>query len=341
MSTPARSALKARGADVRGEGARARVERLLEVRMRLEHAANVFPLFHVVCYYAIFLLLVVPGAVNALWLQSALWIALVLLNFSLSIGIQHMHAHRRLFTARVPNRVLEILLCFPCVTSYPMMKYVHVYLHHKYQDAPPDPTSTRGRERGVRAVLYWLTYSFVAQGATIKGLYAKDAAPVWRDLRAQHVVDNLAVIAIAWVLIFALPERMLWVYAVPMALVLVNIGYFAWLTHGPCPGAGPAGSLNTVNRWMNFFIHNQGYHYIHHRYPGVHWTRIPDHLDLMKEVDDRLIVPYWVTLNTAWRILLPRLFHSPDYGARWKARYDALKAEGTSRLAWLPYFSWV
>ena len=222
-----------------------------------------------------------------------------------------------------------------------MMRYVHVYLHHVYQDGPRDPTSTRGAESGWRAVHYWLTYSFVAQAATIRGLFAPDAARIWREMRVQHVVDNLTVILAGWFLIFMDPPRMVFVYLLPMLLVLVNIGYFAWLTHGPCTGQGVNASLNTVNRWLNFFIHNQGYHFIHHRYPGVHWTRIPEYFRLMKEVDERLIVPYWVTLHTAWRIVLPLRFHDQRYGVRWKERYAERLAAGRTRLRCLPYFGWI
>ena len=317
------------------------LERFLERRLRLEHAANIFPLIHIGCYYVTFILLAVPGLVTSVGLQVLLWIGLLLLNFSLSIGIQHMHAHRKLFTSQFANRGVELLLCFPCVTSYPMMKYVHVYVHHKYQDGPGDPTSTRGSVRGARAVLYWLTYSFVAQGATIRALYSKNAAPIWRDLRIQHTVDNSTVILIGWILIFADPIRMFWLYLLPMSLILLNVGYFAWLTHGTALGKGAMGSLNTVNRWMNLFIHNQGYHYIHHRHPGVHWTKIPDYLDLMTEVDERLIVPYWVTLNSAWRILAPGHFHDGCYGRRWKLRYEAKERLHQCRIPWLHYFSWI
>ena len=59
------------------------------------------------------------------YLLVPLWALIYLLSYSLSIGVLHMHAHRKLFTARVPNRILEFLLCFPCVLSYPMMKYTH------------------------------------------------------------------------------------------------------------------------------------------------------------------------------------------------------------------------
>src|SRR5215831_14428843 len=94
-------------------------ERALERVVRLEHAANIFPLVHVACYYTLFFCLAWRGLVETPWLRLPLWVALVLLNFSLSIGIMHMHAHRKLFTDERANRVLEFLLSLPCCLSYP------------------------------------------------------------------------------------------------------------------------------------------------------------------------------------------------------------------------------
>ena len=318
-----------------------RMEHVLERSLSLEHGANVLPLLHVVLYYGIFGLLATPGLVTSLLLQVPLWVALLLLNYSLSIGIQHLHAHRKLFRSAVANRVLEFLLCFPCLTSYPMMRYVHVYLHHKHEDGPSDPTSTRGYEHGWRAVSYWLRYTVVAQRVAFRGILAKDASKTWRKLRVQYLVDTLGALALGGAFLLADPWRMFWVYEVPLILILMNIGFFSWLTHAPAFEGRINGSINTTNRWMNLLIHNQGYHSVHHRHPGIHWTELPDRLKLMVDVDERLIVPYWVTLPNALRILAPRYFHSSQYGREWKRRYEAKASRGRHRLYWLPYFGWV
>jgi fatty acid desaturase len=103
------------------------------------------------------------GLVEKPWLRLPLWVVLVLLNFSLSIGIMHMHAHRKLFTDERANRVLEFLLSLPCSLSYPVMLYVHVYLHHRHDDGEGDPTSTPGKAGAFAAVWYWLRYADVTQ----------------------------------------------------------------------------------------------------------------------------------------------------------------------------------
>ena len=123
----------------------------------------------------------------------------------------------------------------------------------------------------------------------------------------------------------------------------VNAGYFAWLTHAPARvfEDDPSKSMNTVGNWLNFFIFNQGYHSVHHRYPGIHWSQIPDKLDFMRQVDPDVIVPYWMTLNSAWRLVAPDGFLDASYGERWKAKLEKRLEEGTVRSRYLPWFAWI
>jgi fatty acid desaturase len=221
------------------------------------------------------------------------------------------------------------------------MKYIHVHLHHRYSDGEGDPTSTKGYRSGWRAVWYWLRYPVVCHRHTLAGLFARDAVPGWRRLRVQYILDTSAVIAVAIVYGYFDLRGMLLFYVLPMVIVSVNIGYFAWLTHAPADDGPINGSINTTSNLMNLLIHNQGHHAPHHRYPGLHWTQLPDHLDMMKAVDDELIVPYWVTLDSALRILKPRSFRNPNYGRKWKERYTRSVAKGNNRLSFLPYFGWV
>jgi fatty acid desaturase len=317
----------------------ARAERFLEKSLKLEHGANVFPLFHVFFYYSFFLILAVPWLVQWLPLKIVLWILLVLLNYSLTIGIMHMHSHRPLFTSPRRNRVLELLLCFPSCVAFPVVKYSHAYIHHTFDNGPKDFTSTHGYESGWRAVWYWTRYSWLVTIKTGQGLFARDARPCWRRMRAQYVLDILTTICLFGIYFFFRPKGTLYFYALPLFVTHVSCGYFAWLTHAPAKEGPFNGSVNTVNNFMGLFIHNQGYHAVHHRYPGIHWTDIPDALELMLEVEDPYIVPYWVVLPSAIRILRPAAFLNHRFGKKWKRRYQ--KRQGRIRLRSLPYFSWI
>ena len=318
------------------------VDQWLRHYLKLESGANIFPLLHIVAYYIFFVAAIFPGFIESPFLLFLDWCFVVLLNYSLSIGVLHLHAHRRLFESHVLNRIVEFFLCFPSVVSYPMMRYMHVYQHHIYSNGHGDRTSTQGYEHGWRAVGYWIRYAAICQRETAKGLFGNEASSGWRKFRIQHVTDTLGTIGLVLVLfIFVDTARVALFWHLPLAIVFVNIGFFAWLTHAPAFDGELNGSLNTTNRWANVLMHNQGYHVVHHRFPGIHWTQIPSQLDVMLEVDKRLIVPYWVTLPSVWRITKPHKFHNAEYGAEWKESYLSKRESNQLRLKAMPYFGWI
>lgn len=317
------------------------LDMFLRKRLKLESGANVIPLGHVVIYYWLFLSLAIPGVVTSPWSFAVLWLLMISLNYSLSIGILHLHAHRKIFTSPALNRILEFLLCFPSVLSYPMMFHIHVKLHHRYENDAKDPTTTAGYEKGWRAVWYWVRYAYVCQRGTIKGLFGNDLTEQQRRLRNQYLIDTLGTIALIDMYFLFEPWRMLGLWLLPFIIVSINIGFFAWLTHGPARQDKINASINTTNNWQNILLHNQGYHLIHHLYPGVHWTQIPSKLDAMLEVDDDLIVPYWVLLPSAWRNAHPASLYNERYGRQWKIDYLQKKKANKTRISWFPYFGWI
>lgn len=308
----------------------------------LERGSNVAPLVHVALYYVVLAATVCPGVVDSTVQRAALWLLLLLLNYSLTIGVLHMHAHRPLFTWRLGNRILDLLLSVPSLLTPTEMIVFHVGHHHKHENASSDPSSTLGYERGWRAIRYWLLFGFWVRGVTFRAVFGSGARPAYRPFRRRFPLE-LAVGVLAVVVLTALAPRAAVIFwFVPYAITHITGGYFAWLTHAPAGEPRTReGSINTVNNVLGFFIFNQGYHQVHHARPGLHWSEIPDHLDLMLEIDSRYIVSYWVTLDSAWRILAPDRLHQPVYGEAWKRRYRARRRQGAIRLRWLPYFAWI
>ena len=225
------------------------------------------------------------------------------------------------------------------------MREVHVLNHHRFNDGPGDVTSTEGREHGLRAVWYWIRYGAIVKNHTVRTVFAADpssepaqaAPPVHARLHADRGADR-------GYRDLADTTRFPSFYWIPFLVTQVNSGYFAWLTHAPARvfDDDPSKSINTVGNWLNFFIFNQGYHSVHHRYPGIHWSQIPDKLDFMRQVEPGVIVPYWMTLNSAWRAgACPDAFLDATYGERWKAKLEKRMAEGSVRSRYLPWFAWI
>ena len=127
---------------------------------------------------------------------------------------------------------------------------------------------------------------------------ARRRAQKYAAHRLRFALDLGLAVSAALLLTVRSPGAMLVCWCVPSLITRVTGGYFAWLTHAPAgPQGSVNGSINNVNNWMGLFIFNQGYHQVHHCYPGIHWTDIPDRLDLMLQIDPQYIVPYWVTLH--------------------------------------------
>jgi len=312
--------------------------------LKLEHPANIGPLVHIACWIGLLAVgLLVPAATNW-YLAVPLIVTLTLLNFSITIGVLHMHTHRPLSVSRRVNRVIDVLCCMPAALTAAEMREVHILNHHRYNDGPGDVTSTAGREHGLRAVWYWIRYGVVVKNHTVRTTFAANASPGRRKRRYQFMLDfTLVVVLIVTTWYVTDTTRFTLFYWIPFIVTQVNSGYFAWLTHAPARGLDddPSKSMNTVGNWLNFFIFNQGYHSVHHRYPGIHWSQIPDKLDFMRKVEPDVVVPYWMTLNSAWRLVAPGRFLDATYGERWKAKLEKRIEEGSVRSRYLPWFAWI
>jgi fatty acid desaturase len=317
-------------------------ERTARRLLRLEHGANVLPLGHILCYLALLAFALSSPWSTAPLVAAPVLVLLMLLNYSVTIGVLHMHAHRPLFVAAPANRIVDVLCCLPSWLSAAEMRTVHVLNHHRFDDGPGDVTSTLTYERGGRALWYWLRYAVIVRRFTARQLFAPNASRSRRQRRRSFVVDLTLVLTTMAGLTVLMPGRMLLFYWIPLVVTHLTSGYFAWLTHAPARGYDDgSASINTVGNVLNFFIFNQGYHSVHHRYPGIHWTEIPDRLRYMLDVEPEVIVPYWVTLHSAWRIVAPSRFCNAPFGLRWQARLRQRLTQGSARSRVLPWFAWI
>ncbi|MDZ7918194.1 MAG: fatty acid desaturase [Rhodococcus sp. (in: high G+C Gram-positive bacteria)] len=313
---------------------------------RLENPANVSPLVHVALWLGLPLAFGLFAPIAQRWyIALPLVLILTLLSFSLTIGVLHMHTHRPLFVSRRANRVVDILCSLPASLTAAEMREVHVLNHHRYNDGPGDVTSTEGRGARSGCCRILDSVRLHRQECTLS---ANSSPRECRTADASDVVSSCSIAAVALTFIvvcwyFAGTGPFVLFYWIPFLITQVNSGYFAWLTHAPARGFedDPSKSLNTAGNWLNFFIFNQGYHSVHHRYPGVHWSVIPDKLVFMRDVEPEVIVPYWMTIQSAWRLAVPGAFLDAKYGERWKTKLENKIESGTVRPRVLRWFAWI
>ncbi len=317
-------------------------ERLCQRVLGLRHPADLGPLIQVALYYSAFTALLWPGLVQSMWLRAGLYVLLVLLNFALTIGVMHLHVHRHIFKNKWQDRILEILLCFPSFLTSAEMYVFHLLNHHVTGNDQRDKSTTIHAEKGWAALRYWVTYWYIVKQHTLHVLRFACSGQVLRRYRLCMLFDLTVSVGAVWLLSDCFGVSMIYYWFIPFLITILSAGYFAWLTHGPAATPeSPYKCVDTVNNYLNIFVFNFGYHTIHHKYPGIHWSDIPSKLGEMQECDPRYIVSYWVTLNSAWRIARPSAFAEPAFGAGWQTRLKQRQAAGRVRWRLLAYYAWI
>jgi fatty acid desaturase len=85
-------------------------------------------------------------------------------------------------------------------------------------------------------------------------------------------------------LVWARPLQGAFVFALPM---MGTLFFTAWVTYDHHVGLHTdnpfEGSFNIMNQWFNRLTGNLGYHTAHHYRQGVHWSRLPELHDKIKD----------------------------------------------------------
>jgi hypothetical protein len=135
---------------------------------------------------------------------------------------------------------------------------------------------------------------------------------------------ELACIAFVWSAVFAVSPWVLASFAIGYALGMALCRVQGTFEHARELSAGDG--VSHYGRLYNFFWFNDGHHAEHHRWPGLHWTRLPERRGRISVVQSRL-APLWRGLeglrgavNRAQGVLLGLLERLPlAFG--WAARF--------------------
>ncbi len=97
-------------------------------------------------------------------------------------------------------------------------------------------------------------------------------------------------------LVWYRPVPAIFIFVLPM---LLGLFMTAWATYEHHAGLNTKNefeaSFNNVNYWYNLFTGNLGYHTAHHNKGGLHWSKLPElHEQLKEKIPDNLIRTTWV-----------------------------------------------
>ncbi len=229
-----------------------------------------------------------------------LWSASLLMALTVAV-MTHNHNHVRTWTVGWMNRLhdwwLTVFYGFPVFAWIP----THNKNHHKYNNRDGDVTiwyRYSERNNAVTLLSYPTISSWFQQRPIVQylgHLRAKNRSELMWCLSQYAVL-------IAWVglaLLLDWRKGLLYVVA-PQQFALFAVLALNYLQHVHADEESEWNhSRNFVGRIENLLLLNNGFHTVHHEWPGLHWSRVPaKHREMQHLIDPSLNEP-----NIIWALL--------------------------------------
>jgi len=256
-------------------------------------------------------MVITSGLLVVNWLQpdlnwfTFLWACLMAVSVT---TITHNHNHVGIWKNRWLNYAqdywLTLFYGFPAFAWIP----THNQNHHKLNNRAGDYTITyRLSERNnLFTLLTYPTISSYWQQGPIKDFLAHS----WRKRRtkfwfyiSQYVILALWIGGALW-----LDWRKALLYVVaPQQVGLFAVLAFNYLQHvGADEESEWAHSRDVLSPMMNALLFNNGYHTVHHAFPGLHWSQLPArHTEIEHKLNPVL------TEHSFWWLILRNYFLAP------------------------------
>jgi beta-carotene hydroxylase len=237
----------------------------------LRHRSDCRQLFIVATYFALIALpYLVPGCRHVGVLCAACAFSF------LAAVVNHNHLHQGIFRSRRANELFRLALSFAAL--YPVSANVpaHNLVHHHFEDDGQPDWADPGQVRFRWRLLNLLHFPNVAGPVTFDGVRRWMSTSGRAELRRQYRLESgvafgLTAVLLAhdfWAGLFFVVVPQLWG---ARWFLRINV-----LQHDACDTSSEWNhSRNFVGRLFNWFTMNAGYHTIHHRRAGLHWTELP------------------------------------------------------------------
>jgi len=217
--------------------------------------------------------------IEALWLLVVYWLVMMIPKGIISAW-NHHHQHTHVFKSNALNRILEFFYALHTGVTTNLWVLHHNLGHHRnFLDQRIDESRWQRKDGTTMGGLeYTLNVVFTAypRGFQVGKRYPK--------LQKQFVTYTIITFAIVAALTVYNPLNAFFIFILPM---FVSLLYTAWATYGHHTGLDTddqfAGSHNIMNRWFNILTGNLGYHTAHHFKQGVHWSKLPELHETIKD----------------------------------------------------------
>jgi len=257
--------------------------------LQLRHQEDIRTLGIVAFTYGLFITRwACRGSALPLLMQAAWWWANALFAFFCAT-IVHNCVHVPLFKERWQNNTWQVVLSlsygFPVSTLIPG----HNLSHHKHTQGPKDVIRTTKMRWGYNLLnlLFFIptvTPSIQKQDIAYMQKQREKRRPIYR----QACREVLAVVLVnVSLLVWNWQMYVMFVF-LPQAFAKVSIISINLPQHDGCPKPEEDKynfARNFTGPILNYLTCNNGYHTIHHMYPGMHWS-------ILKQEHDRQVLPH-------------------------------------------------
>ena len=220
-------------------------------------------------------------SVNAAWVLALYWVMMIVPKGK-ACAWNHHHQHLFTFRSVFLNRLLELGYALHTGATTHLWFLHHVLGHHgNYFDQTLDESRWRRKDGTTMGEFeYALTVAFTS---FYRAYQVGKSHP-----KAQRTFLTFTFLTFAFVGLLAwyrfLPA--LFLFILPMISGLVLTSWATYEHHSGLDTDNPFhASRNNTNRLYNLFTGNLGYHTAHHHKQGVHWSRLPE---LHEQIKDKI-----------------------------------------------------
>lgn len=234
------------------------------------------------------------------WTPSQWWITVPLVMGLAAISwicavITHNTIHCPVFKNKTANKAFQVVLTLSY--GHPVSSYVsgHNLSHHKYTQEARDimrTTKVRYRWNLLNGLLFFPTVG----GAIMKHdfMFARAMRKRMPKWARQFYIELVIFAAVSVTLLVLDWQKFLFFWFLPHTWAAWGITTINYLQHDGCDPDHPYNhSRNFVGKFFGWWTFNNGFHTIHHKTPGLHWSLLPEaHArEIVPHMDPRLDEP--------------------------------------------------
>ena len=194
------------------------------------------------------------------------------LQFSLTEALLHEASHYNLFPKKSWNDLAEIAIGLPFFHTVDQFREEHK-IHHSNLGGLADPLLSDYKNHGLfnpKVNITWIWFLKPILGYA--GLYYCHTLSIYPWREGKKIIA-FWVVWIIFIIYSGNFQIFLLYWIIPFFWCYMSFLYWSEITDHYRTTTGIRSNLSPLK---NLLHHNNGFHYVHHRYPAIPWYRLPE-----------------------------------------------------------------